>query len=156
MSSVVLCKDERGKLAGASPADHKKWLRFLSRFAAMAIGDTLSFVWHEPRSPVFHRRFFALLNSLFDRQESFDDVDDLRTWLTCGAGHCKFVPGLEGGLCAIPESIAFHKLEQPEFQALVDKVWTFLDTERARGVLWPHASEQSTWSAIEQLRMEWR
>ena len=135
---IVVVKDEQNKLRGFGEKGQRAWLRFRNAIEALEIGETLSFAWHKPRSPKFHRMYFGMLGALFDRQEQFADVDQLRAWLTVGAGFCEFVPGPTGRMVALPKSIAWHRMDDNEFKELVLATWAFIRTEHAQRFLWPH------------------
>ena len=152
MAEVVVYRDERGKLAGYGEAGARAWARFQKMLARLAQGETLVFKWWEPRSPGFHKLFFSKLHALFERQERFDDVDKLRTWLTVGAGEADFMPGPRGRLVAIPKSIAWHKLDEADFRELVRKIDDFLWTHHAREFMWPQLSTEQTYEILEGLR----
>lgn len=154
MSAVVVYKDESGKLAGFGQKGARAWAKFTKRIADMAVGETLSFEWWEPRSIKHHRMFFGKLGALLDRQEQFEDEDKLRKWLTVGAGYCDFVPGPNGRMVALPESIAFHKLDEADFSDLHAKVDAFLWTEHARRFMWPQMTQEHSYAMIEQLMQE--
>lgn len=150
----MVYRNDEGKLAGFGEKGAKAYARFRALLQRMGVGETIEFSWHEPRSPGFHRLFFARLHALFDRQEQFADPDSLRAWLTVGAGECQFVPGPKGRMVALPKSIAWHRLDEVEFRDLVDKVDRFLDTEHAQSFLWPHLEPRQRAEMIDGWRME--
>lgn len=154
MSSVVLVKGEDGKLDGMGQRGQKAYRKFRAKAASLQVGDTLQFEWREPRSPKHHGLFFAKLGALLDRQEQFDTEDKLRAWLTVGAGYCSFVPGPTGRMVALPESIAWVKLDETAFTDLHQKVDAFLWTDHARGFLWPHLTPQQTYDMVDQFQTE--
>lgn len=138
MPTVLLARDGEGKLAGATTLDQVRYQRWRARIEQLQPGECLTFTWSEPRSGPFHRRHFAILGALYERQEQFADFDQLRKWLEVGAGHCDFVPGPKGKMCAIPKSIAYDKLGEPEFRELHEAIVAFMRSEHATRFLWPH------------------
>lgn len=154
MSQIVLTRGQDGKLCGAGEKAERAYAKFRARVDRLSPGDTLHFEWREPRSLPHHRLFFAKLNALSDRQERFGDVDELRTWLTVGAGYCDFRPGPNGGLIAIPKSIAFHKLDETEFSELHARVDAFLWSDHARKYLWPHLTDAQSWDLVGKFQLE--
>ena len=146
---------EQGHIVGFGEKGERAYKRFKCRVNDLAEGELLTFQWTEPRSPGFHRMFFVMLNNLFQHQEQFIDEDQLRSWLTVGAGYADFFPGPKGRLVALPRSIAWDKMEEQEFRELVRDVWAFLRTEHAQAFLWPQASPEARKSGVEQMLMEY-
>lgn len=153
MPEVVVFKDERGKLAGHGEKGARAYARFAARVRELAPGDTLAFSWREPRAPGSHRFFFVLIRELMERQEFFVNSDDLRAWLTVGAGYVTWCEGANGPI-ALPQSIAFDKLDEAEFLGLIQAVKTFLWTPHAQRTLWPHMNAQQSYEAVEHLMLE--
>jgi hypothetical protein len=150
MSEVIIVRTEAG-LQGLGEKHGRAYERWRKQVASMEVGETLQFSWKAPRSPKFHRLFFAMLGNLFDAQEQFAEPDQLRSWLTVGAGFCDFVPGPKGRMVALPKSIAWANMDDEEFRPLVDAVWGFLVTPHATGFLWPMLTEQGREEAVARL-----
>lgn len=153
MPEIVVFKDSAGKLAGHGEKGARAYQRFLAQVRELPHGGTLAFSWRAPRSPQLHRFFFALLGELFERQEFFASSDDLRAWLTVGAGYVHWVQGPNGPI-AMPQSIAFDKLDEDEFRGVIDAVKGFLWAPYAQSTLWPHLSPEQRYEAVEALRLE--
>lgn len=153
MPEIVVFKDQTGKLAGHGDKGERAYKRFLTRVRELPQGGTLAFTWREPRAPGSHRFFFALLGELFERQEFFGSSDDLRAWLTIGAGYVHYVQG-PTCLIAMPQSIAFDKIDEDEFRELIRSVKAFLWTPHAQATLWPHLTPNQRYEAVEALRLE--
>lgn len=154
MAKLVLVKGDNGNLQGFGDANSRAYARFQAHVERMEQGELVSFEWKQPRSIPFHRRFFVLLNKLFERQETFANEDDMRAWLTIGAGHVTYLPGIDGQLCAVPKSISFDSMENNDFMEFVRKVDEFLWTDYAMQALWPHLSRQLTYDMVQQLQDE--
>ena len=150
MARIVLVKDQAGELHGFSDADERAYERFGRIVDEMAAGETLAFSWREPRTPEFHRAHFALLNLIFESQEPFGNPEQLRAWLTCGAGHCDYLD-IAGEMVAIPRSIAYEALDETDFREHHARVIGFLRTPRAYRFLWPALPEAQGAQAAEQL-----
>ena len=146
MPAVLLSRGNDGKLAGATTLDQVRWQRWRLRVEQLQPGECLAFSWSEPRSGPFHRRHMAIIAALFEAQEQFADFDIFRKWLEVGASHCDFAPGPKGQMCAIPRSIAYDKLGEPEFRELHEAITAFIRSEHACAYLYPHLH------AIEALR----
>lgn len=151
---IVVVKDEHAKIRGFGEKGERAWQRFRNAINALEIGETLSFSWHKPRSPKFHRLFFAVLHRVFDEQEAFIDVDQMRAWLTVGAGYADFVPGPKGRVVAMPKSIAWHRMDDLEFGELFLAVCAFLRSAHACRFLWPQMSDIDADSRINALLQE--
>lgn len=140
MSQVVIVKDETGKLVGLGDKNARAYAKFKRDVIDMDVGETRELSWKVPRSLKFHRLFFVFLHALFEQQEQFADEEQLRAWLTVGAGYCDFVPGPTGRMVALPKSIAFARMDDDEFRTYVSAVWAFMRTEHAQRFLWPMVS----------------
>jgi hypothetical protein len=154
MSAVVVFKGEDGKLQGFGDKGARAWAKFGARVRDMVVGETLAFEWFEPRSKKHHGLFFAKLGMLMDLQEQFPDEETLRKWLICGAGYCDYFPGAKGRMMAIPQSMAWHKMDEADFADLHGKIDAFLWSEHARRFLWPHLTDEQTYETIQQLMQE--
>lgn len=154
MSALVVFKGNDGKLQGFGEKGARAWAKFRARVDGMAIGETLGFSWVEPRSPQHHKFFFKKLAALLERQERFDDEDKLRAWLIVGAGYCDYVPGPDGCMVAIPQSMKWESMDEATFSEVHAQVDAFLWTDQARAFLWPHLSDRVTFEMVEQLRLE--
>lgn len=155
MSKVTVFKDECGKLRGFGDRGGRAFARFTKKVNELEVGETLEFEWRQPRSQRFHRMFFGMLGNLFDCQEQFADLEQLRAWLTVGAGECDFVPGPSGRMVALPKSINWARMDDNEFRELVGAVWAFLRTERAQNFLWPHLTPDVTDGMVETVLLGW-
>jgi hypothetical protein len=154
MAKVTLERAETGKLDGLSDADKRAYGRFRKAIERMAPGDTLAFEFKLPRSPVFHRRHFAILGAVFDAQDQFTDRDQMRCWLQVGAGHCEYVPAADGGLIAMPKSVAYDALDDVEFAEHHRSVIAFLREPHAYQFLWPQMSAAGAEGMVESILAE--
>ena len=78
-----------------------------------------------PRNLKFHRKFFALINMVYENQEVYDNIDRMRYQLTMAAGYYNSYFNHKGIECFEPKSISFAKMDQDEFDELYNR---FLDT----------------------------
>ena len=86
----------------------------------MKVGDLLECEIRKPRNYKFHKKFFALLNLVYQNQERYDNIDDLRHDLTIVSGYYKERTNLKGEPIKIAKSISFAKMEETEFGNLYD------------------------------------
>jgi hypothetical protein len=154
MSHVTIVKNNQGKLEGLDEKGQRAYSKWRKLVVDLPIGQTLTFSYRMPRSPSHHRLFFAKLNSLLQRTESFDDLDKLRYWLVMGAGYADFVPGENGELHAIPRSIDFDSMDEADFYELHKAVDAFLWTTRAQTTLWPHLDDHGRYQCVESFLAE--
>lgn len=154
MSDVVVFKGNDGKLEGFGDKGRRAYEKFRRTITALEIGATLKFSFKLPRSPKHHRYFFWKLAGLFDRQDRFEDSERLRSWLTVGAGYADFVPGPDGQMVALPQSLAYESMDEAEFVDLAQKINTFLWTSYAREFLWPHLSSAQSYELLDVWNLE--
>ena len=156
MSECIVTKDAAGRLCGfgrKGAQDYDRWKRLV---AGLRPGDLLHFSYREPRSPQHHRLWFAKMGALLERQEQFDTLDKLRMWVTVGAGYAEFAPGPTGKMVALPQSLAFDKMDEAEFRALHEAADAFLRSEHAARFLWPTLTQAQQIEAIESLLAEFQ
>ena len=153
-AKVVILKDNTGKLRGMDEVADRAYRKFKKMVAELEIGQTIGFSWRMPRSPKHHALFFAKLQSLLSRTETFTDMAKLRTWLVMGAGFVDFVPGMDGKPNAIPQSMDFESMDEAEFSELHRQVDNFLWTHRAQETLWPALDDFARYQCMESLMKE--
>jgi len=149
MTDIVITKDDTGKLRGVGEKHGKAYAKFRKMVEEMEPGEIATVSFWFPRNPRLHGLHFAMLAALFDLQEQFADLDQMRYWLHVGAGHCEFVPGPKGKMVAIPKSIAFNRLDDEAFQIHHEKVKEFLRSLYATRFLWPGLSDHQASEMVE-------
>ena len=82
----------------------------------------------KPRNLMFHRKFFALINLVFENQETFDNSEDLRYYLIMKAGFYKKVKTPTGEMF-IPKSLKFDKMDNVEFEEVYNGVIKVIEKE---------------------------
>ena len=80
----------------------------------------------QPRNIRFHRLYFALLGVSRDMADTDLNSEQWRAYLTCGSGYCNFVTDNEGGVVAVPKSIAFANMSEDEFERLYNDTVSFV------------------------------
>lgn len=150
MTSIVIMKSEDGrKLIGISEEQERAYHLFKRRVADMEPGETMIFTWDDPRSPRHHRKLMAKLRTLLARTEAFTRLDDLRLFLTVGAGYVEMVPGPDSTPNAIPLSLEFGSMDEADFAELHRRIDDFLRLSSTTETLWPHLTERAQSDAIE-------
>lgn len=97
----------------------------LDKLKKVKANDIVSCTIKKPRNILFHRKFFALLNLVFQNQEIYQHLEDLRHDLTIEAGFFESRPNLYGEEIKKPKSISFAAMDEYEFNDFYSAV---LDT----------------------------
>ena len=111
---VILTRLSNNSFLPAHNSDYDKLKRIKP-------GDIVQCEIKKPRNLKFHRKFFALMNMVYDNQEIFESLDDLRYFLTMKAGFNKRVMTNKGEMI-LPKSIRFSKMDEHEFSELYDRI----------------------------------
>lgn len=89
------------------------------------LNEPIEFEYKRHRNLKFHRKYFALINLVFDNQEHFKHIDDLRAELTIEAGYFDYYFTLQGEERKKAKSISFSAMGEDEFNLLYN---TTVDT----------------------------
>lgn len=76
----------------------------------------------QPRNIRFHRKFFALINLVFQNQETYINIEHLRKDLTIASGFYEERKNLKGEAILEAKSISFAKMNQESFNDYYSKV----------------------------------
>ncbi len=155
MPQVHITKDNTGKLVGMDEKGARAYAKWKKRVEELEPGELIHFTYALPRSGPFHKRHMGMVRALFEAQEQFEDLDVFQDWLKTGAGYCKFVPGPTGKMCALPDSIAFERLDQAEFEPIHEKMMAFAHSLHATRFLWGHLSDAQGSEMVESILAEW-
>lgn len=74
------------------------------------------------RNILFHRKFFALLNLVFQNQEQYTNIDHLRKDLTVSSGYYDLRYNIQGEEIKEPKSISFASMDELEFSEYYNRV----------------------------------
>ena len=85
------------------------------------VGDFLSCEIKKPRNYMFHKKFFALLNMLYQNQERYNNIDHLRNDLTIEAGYYTLRENLKGEQVYEANSISFAQMNEETFEKYYSK-----------------------------------
>lgn len=160
MSTMLVTKTDQGRLKGFGEKNGRAYARFKKVLDTLEPGELIEFSYAFPRNGKFHRLHFAMLNQVFDSQETFRKLDHLRCWLEIGAGHAVFIKGPNGRTMAMPDSISYKRLDDEQFAEHHNKIKEFLRGPRARRFLWPHLRKPQAVEMVEAIltpfeRDEW-
>lgn len=84
-------------------------------------GDVLVSI-KQPRNVAHHRKLFALLSLVHQNQSRYPTVEHLLTAIKIYLGYYKPVRLADGREGCMPDSIAFHSMNQAEFAEFYDRV----------------------------------
>ena len=112
---VILVKQLNNSLKVAYNSDYDK-------IKKLKLGEEYQCEIKQPRNLKFHRKFFALINLLFQNQELYVSSDRLRKDLLIAAGFYQDWIDLNGEKQKEAKSISFSKMKQEEFDQMYTKV----------------------------------
>lgn len=110
---IHLIKKIGGGLYPAFDSDYEKAKK-------LKLGEVLQCNVTKPRNYEFHKKYFALLNMLYDNQEIYKDIEDLRRDLTIESGHYKLYYDMHGEEKKVAKSISFASMNEFEFRDFYD------------------------------------
>jgi hypothetical protein len=118
----LLCTKSLGRLV---PSDAIG----MEALKAITEGSTVTARLTQPRNLKFLRLWFALLQVVFEAQNSFISLDHMRDAISIGIGFSEEVVDLDGVVHVIPKSISFAKLDEDGFRAFFDKAVDLIITK---------------------------
>lgn len=86
------------------------------------VGDFLECEIRKPRNYRFHKKFFALIQMIYQNQERYNNIDDLREDLTIEAGFYVNRENIRGEVIKKAKSISFSKMDEHEFNDYYSRV----------------------------------
>lgn len=89
------------------------------------VGEPYEFEYKQVRNLKFHKKFFALMNLLFQNQEIYNNMDHLRKDLTVESGYYDLRVNIHGEEVREAKSISFAAMSEDEFSEFYNVV---LDT----------------------------
>lgn len=87
----------------------------------------------KPRNIRFHRKFFAMLNLVFQNQDHYKSLDDLLDVCKLRIGHVRVIE-TKHGIERIPASISFANMDDTGFSNFYDRVVQWVLTEVIPGL----------------------
>jgi len=106
-------------LSGLAPADdHAR--EVLRRWQ---LGETVKADVRKPRAHRSLRRYWALVNLVYQNSEQFKSPEQVHQYLKIRAGHCTpIVSKATGEVFLVPDSISYDRLDEIEFRAVWERV----------------------------------
>lgn len=111
---LEVIKTADGKLLPAN----KEAIKKLNK---VKVGDSVLIDYKAKRNPLFHRKGFALLNLIFQNQDRYTNLEDLRVEFRLKAGFYSEHITTKGKLIYIPKSMSFAEMDENEFEELYSK-----------------------------------
>ena len=106
------------KLSALHPADDEA----KEALAKIAQGECIAVSVRRPRNIHHHRKFFSMLQLVFENQEVYPTLEHLLTAVKISAGWYHDVPvRVNGKLCYLPKSISFASMDQVEFDRFYEQ-----------------------------------
>ena len=115
---ITLIKTLNGSFKPAYDSDYEKAKK-------ISLNEPLIYSYSKPRNYRFHKKFFALVNMVFDNQEQYTNIKHLRKDLTIESGFYDTRYDLHGNQVLEAKSISFANMDEIEFNELYNR---FVDT----------------------------
>lgn len=93
------------------------------------------YVWlKQARNPKHHRKFFALVNTIFKAQSKYPTQESLLTAIKIAVGHVDTFVGADGKVYYVVRSLSFDAMDQAEFDRFYEAVIDIVVTRLLPGV----------------------
>jgi hypothetical protein len=112
---ISLIKGLDNRFTAAYDSDHD----MLKKIKA---GEVYEYEYKKPRNYKFHKKFFALINLVFQNQDRYSNMEYLRRDLIIEAGYFDEHFDLQGTQQITAKSISFAKMDETEFDKLYQAV----------------------------------
>jgi len=109
----------------------------------IAVNEPIEFEFKKKRNYKFHKKFFALLNLVFENQEQYNNIEHLRKDLIISAGYYDLRYNIEGVEIQEAKSISFSSMDENEFSEVYSKIIDVV-------VKWLGIDKQDILDSIEQ------
>ena len=113
--TLAFFRKRLGSLVPASP-------RAEAVMAKLKADDLVTVEVKQPRNLAHHRKFFALLDLIFENQQRFRTCDEMLVAIKVYMGVCNTMALKDGTAVRVPRSISFASMDQPEFERFYEMV----------------------------------
>ena len=86
------------------------------------LNEIYEYEFKQPRNLKFHRKFFALINMVFQNQEQYTNIEHLRKDLIIESGNYELRHDLNGVEIREAKSISFAQMDEIQFSELYNSV----------------------------------
>ncbi len=111
---IILIKTLNGSFKPAYDCDYENAKK-------IKVNEPYVFSYKKPRNLRFHKKFFGLLNLVYQNQERYNNIDHLRRDLIIEAGFYDVRYNFQGVETFEPKSISFAKMDENEFSDLYNR-----------------------------------
>lgn len=154
MPNISITKNGSNRIVGFTPADKKRYAKYVKQLTDMEPGEILEIsVWF-PRNSKFHRLHMRMLRTVWENQDRFDDFEAFRKWVQIGAGYYSTIPGPNGKDIDVSKSIKWNSMDEDGMSAHHLKCKEFLRGERAYLYLWPALDAEMAANLVEEFLAE--
>jgi len=112
---LYLVKQLNGTFKVAYDSDYDKAKK-------IKVNEPYEFEYKLPRNYRFHKKYFALLNLVYNNQDVYTNIEDLREDLTIEAGYFRLTENIKGQTVKRAKSISFAQMDDAEFSDLYNSV----------------------------------
>ena len=91
------------------------------RIKKMSVGESIFMEWKPKRNYQFHKKFFSLLNYVFENQSHYKTVENLLEVYKFKAGYFETIVTHTGKKHYKAKSISFHAMDALEFEEFYSK-----------------------------------
>ncbi len=98
------------------------------------VGETLKVEITRPRNLRYLKKYFALLRVLYPHQTTYPTMTKFRAAVQCALGFCESFKDAAGRTVLIPDSISFAKMDDVEFDALMQRFFDLAVTRIIPGI----------------------
>ena len=105
---ITLIKQLNNSFKIAYDSDYEKLKK-------IKVAEPYEFEYKNVRNLKFHKKYFALINLLFQNQERYNNLDHLRKDLTIEAGYYDLRANIHGEEVKEAKSISFASMDEDEF-----------------------------------------
>lgn len=88
----------------------------------ITLNEPIEFEFKKVRNYKFHKKFFALINLVYENQEQYNNIEHLRKDLTISAGYYDLRYNIEGVEIQDAKSISFAQMDENEFSELYNSI----------------------------------
>lgn len=98
------------------------------------LDEVVQFDAKRTRNLEMHRKFWVLMNLVYNNQEGYESKEMLVAAVKLALGHCDTFQMKNGMTGFIPKSISFAKMDQPAFHEFYEKTLDLVATKFLPGV----------------------